>query len=870
MPLILPFVPSPLTLITSSLPKGAVGVPYSATLAASGGLPPYNWSITGQDAQGFPTLNAQTGVLSGTPSQVEGLSLGITVTDQLNGSASATIPLAVPGLPPQSIWMGRTTSSDQIVTSWPPTSGTPTSYSLYRSTNHGAFVQIANGVTPKPWPMSSPSANQIFIWDLSLQPSTTYTYYWTAVYGTAESVPGPMATITTLSGQVTALNPTTPPLVPTDPASYIQPYSLPNVTPLGGGVLASVNAVTSALTSANPNGPNLIVLQAGMVFDLASNINGFTMPVLNAAGSLYFISSEDPVFKSGGALPAYSVINTDQEYTSLTFSSAPAAAATGATLSPNQSGFTDASGNWLKRTGYFPIVFTSSAGNETRVGSFVNGSSSVSWVGGVGLAGSAGTTFYVYVSNWVTPADIASMPTIRAGVLATNDTRCITCNGTQNIRFVGINFTPPVNAGPNVVTIDLIEMDTVCTNVMFDRCVFGQQLYAFGQTGFTYSNIAHGMQIACDKFVASQCWTWGMVQIGAANPSDAAGYFVLQGNGICVQNCFIEAASEGFISGGSFLSRADPPANIVFRDNYCYKPTEWAQQAGANPTQAQNPGNWAKNHWEMKSVYTAACYRNVFQNNWSGNAGAQHGRAIVLTPRDQLSNTASTPITSLNPWCRITNVSVYNNKVYNCTRGVQCGGWDGAATSYTAFVSVTNNLFQNQVCNLYNPRLIQTNGGLDPSYGFEGSVATDVLVENNTFACNSAQFTGFSAGQYVQRAQTTQPAYQVSFERATTINNIYTGYNYGLYIAIGTSGTASWAPGWQNSVCSNTIFPAVDTNSYAPSGTFTNNFQVAFANIGFANAGTISTPVVPASNWDVTAAPYNTASTTGGPLGATF
>jgi RHS repeat-associated protein len=60
-------IPSILTITTSSLVSGQVGVPYSQTLTATGGLLPYNWALTGGFLPAGLTLNAMTGVISGTP-----------------------------------------------------------------------------------------------------------------------------------------------------------------------------------------------------------------------------------------------------------------------------------------------------------------------------------------------------------------------------------------------------------------------------------------------------------------------------------------------------------------------------------------------------------------------------------------------------------------------------------------------------------------------------------------------------------------------------------------------------------------------------------------------------------------------------------
>ncbi len=58
----------PLSITTSSLPNASVGVPYSATLHATGGTPPFKWRVVTGTLPAGLTLDKPSGTISGTPS----------------------------------------------------------------------------------------------------------------------------------------------------------------------------------------------------------------------------------------------------------------------------------------------------------------------------------------------------------------------------------------------------------------------------------------------------------------------------------------------------------------------------------------------------------------------------------------------------------------------------------------------------------------------------------------------------------------------------------------------------------------------------------------------------------------------------------
>lgn len=62
-----PGASGPLSISTSSLPAGTVGRSYTATVAGSGGTPPYTWLVTPPLPTGL-TLDSATGAITGSPS----------------------------------------------------------------------------------------------------------------------------------------------------------------------------------------------------------------------------------------------------------------------------------------------------------------------------------------------------------------------------------------------------------------------------------------------------------------------------------------------------------------------------------------------------------------------------------------------------------------------------------------------------------------------------------------------------------------------------------------------------------------------------------------------------------------------------------
>ena len=83
-----------LSIATTSLTAGSVGVPYSGPLTASGGVPPYTWTLTSGTLPSGLTLST-SGVISGTPTNQETQTFTVQVSDSQTPAATASTTLGL-------------------------------------------------------------------------------------------------------------------------------------------------------------------------------------------------------------------------------------------------------------------------------------------------------------------------------------------------------------------------------------------------------------------------------------------------------------------------------------------------------------------------------------------------------------------------------------------------------------------------------------------------------------------------------------------------------------------------------------------------------------------------------------------------------
>ena len=91
--------PATLTITTASLPAGQVGTAYSQTLAVTGGANSITWSISAGDLPGGLTLDADSGVISGTPTASGTFDFTVTAADNDSNTDTQTLSITINSAP---------------------------------------------------------------------------------------------------------------------------------------------------------------------------------------------------------------------------------------------------------------------------------------------------------------------------------------------------------------------------------------------------------------------------------------------------------------------------------------------------------------------------------------------------------------------------------------------------------------------------------------------------------------------------------------------------------------------------------------------------------------------------------------------------
>ena len=225
-----------LTITTTSLPNGTLGVPYSATLASSGGMPPLTWGMyTGSLPSGL-MLHPQTGVISGTPNAEGTFSFEVRLVDSSSTQQSFTSPAFSITIGPSGPLTVRTTALMDAPLSVP----------------YQAQLAASGGTAPLLWSLNSGGL------PAGLALSSTG-----AITGTPTASPG------TYSFSVTASDSSTPQQTASEPLS-ITVTSTPTACSSSGN--NSVLTGQYAFSLRGYNGTGFLAVAGSFTADGAGNI----------------------------------------------------------------------------------------------------------------------------------------------------------------------------------------------------------------------------------------------------------------------------------------------------------------------------------------------------------------------------------------------------------------------------------------------------------------------------------------------------------------------------------------------------------------------------------------------------------------------
>ncbi len=222
----------------AQLPDATAGTPYSFTMQAAGGSPPYSWQLTAGALPGGLSLNASSGVVSGTPSAAGTFNFTILVTDsaKLTASRVQTLVTDLPPLPALSVAGIPATMAPLQQLPVDLTVATPFPVAVTGQLNL-AFVP-ANGMPDDPAVQFSSGGRSV---NFTLAANATHASFGSALAMQAGSVAGTIQfTVASLTGGTAALAAPSAPVFTTQVAAAPPVISSVTVTPGTNGFTVQV------------------------------------------------------------------------------------------------------------------------------------------------------------------------------------------------------------------------------------------------------------------------------------------------------------------------------------------------------------------------------------------------------------------------------------------------------------------------------------------------------------------------------------------------------------------------------------------------------------------------------------------------------
>jgi uncharacterized repeat protein (TIGR03803 family) len=269
---------------TSTLANGTVATKYTQTLAATGGIAPYTWSVRSGSLPAGLTLASSTGAISGTPTATGSESFVVQVADSAATPNKATASLAI-NILPQPPAVTTVTLPDGLVNS------------AYATT-----LDAANGIPPYTWSIvTNGLGTSVLPAGLSLAPATG------VISGTPTAAGTSSFAVKVTDSQTVPASATATLSLVIDP--QLVPAGVVSISPTS---LVAGQSATVSVTVTQPSGS---IVPTGTVQFLSNNGNlGDPVKLKNGAASL-----AGQVFSATGTFAITANYSGDAHYVAVDF-----------------------------------------------------------------------------------------------------------------------------------------------------------------------------------------------------------------------------------------------------------------------------------------------------------------------------------------------------------------------------------------------------------------------------------------------------------------------------------------------------------------------------------------------------------------------
>lgn len=231
-------------------------------------------------------------------------------------------------------------------------------------------------------------------------------------------------------------------------------------------------------------------------------------------------------------------------------------------------------------------------------------------------------------------------------------------SGANHYRFLGLEVTRLPNASA-IGNLVVPSAGTTGDHIIFDRV----WLHGTAKDDTTRGIYLSGLTFTAlvDSYLNDfHCES----NLGTCTDAQtvAGGLGTAPGGPYKIVNNFLESSGENVLFGGGHATGT--PADMEISHNHFFKPLTW--MLGQPNLVVGNHGKpfVIKNLFELKNAQRVLFEGNIAENSWGGFS--QAGFAVVLTPKNQV-----TPGGDVCPVCQVTDVTIRNSKFSHMGGGFQ-------------------------------------------------------------------------------------------------------------------------------------------------------------------------------------------------------